>query len=209
VSSTGDVIKRNRTRLGLSQAALGELVGESQRQIGRYESGDAEPSLSVGLKLAEALEVSPTELSGMSHRGLDLSGEWWAAWQTWADDIERVDVHPLHVVQDGAFLQLDGARARPVAEGSYSWTGEMRLWDNEILMGFYLATEAAVRSKGALYFSLHPHGQAMIGSWTGLSYAGLIVRGWGAIARERDYVERLIADLIRTEGHLTAWPTMK
>jgi hypothetical protein len=33
-------------------------------------------------------------------------------------------------------------------EGGYLWRGELRIWDNEVLMGWYVATEGAVRSKG-------------------------------------------------------------
>jgi hypothetical protein len=43
-----------------------------------------------------------------------------------------------------------------VAEGSYQWRGELRLWDNEA--GWYHSTDAAVRAKGALYLALHPDG---------------------------------------------------
>jgi hypothetical protein len=45
-----------------------------------------------------------------------------------------------------------------VAEGSYRWRGELRLWDNEALIGWYRSTDAAVRSKGTLYLALHQHG---------------------------------------------------
>ncbi|WP_330229199.1 helix-turn-helix domain-containing protein [Nocardia sp. NBC_00508] len=209
MSTTGDVIRRQRERLQLSQDGLGQLVGVGQRQIARFESGASEPSLSIAARLATALDVSLSELAGVTPRGLDLSGVWWAGWQTWKDDVERVDVHELTMQQNGAFITLDGARARPVSEGSYEWRGEMKLWDNEILMGWYIATDGAVRSKGSLYAALHPHGHAMIGSWTGLSYAGLIVRGWSAIARDRDQVEHLLGELIQTQGNLTTWPKMK
>ena len=43
------------------------------------------------------------------------------------------------------------------------WRGELRLWDNEILMGWYAADDGSVRSKGTMYFVLHPHG---VSSWT-------------------------------------------
>ena len=33
-------------------------------------------------------------------------------------------------------LQLNAERAVPVAEGSYRWRGELRLWDNEALIGW-------------------------------------------------------------------------
>ena len=68
-------------------------------------------------------------------------------------------------------------------EGGYLWRGEVRLWDNEIVMGWYLATEGAVRSKGVMYFVVHPHGIHLAGRWVGLSHDGPIVTGWGAVAR--------------------------
>ena len=61
----------------------------------------------------------------------------------------------------------------------YRWRGELRLWDNELLMGWYASTDGGVRSKGTMYFVLHPHGQQMTGRWVGLSYDGNIVTGWG------------------------------
>jgi hypothetical protein len=66
--------------------------------------------------------------------------------QTWKDGVPPVDVHSLEVFQHGDLLQLDAERALPVAEGSYQWRGELRLWDNEALIGWYRSTDAAVRS---------------------------------------------------------------
>jgi hypothetical protein len=43
-------------------------------------------------------------------------------------------------------------------DGGYLWRGELRLWDNEILMGWYAANDGSVRSKGTMYFVMHPHG---------------------------------------------------
>jgi hypothetical protein len=83
------------------------------------------------------------------------------------------------------------------ADGGYHWSGELRLWDNEILMGWYAASDGAVRAKGTMYFVLHPHGQSMSGRWVGIGYDGNIMTGWGAIARTREQAEEAIARLIR------------
>jgi periplasmic divalent cation tolerance protein len=78
-------------------------------------------------------------------------------------------------------LQLDAERARPVQEDSYRWRGELRLWDNEALMGWYRSTDGAVRSKGTMYLALHPHGTHAWGRWVGMNYDGLVITGWGAM----------------------------
>ncbi|QGN31694.1 hypothetical protein [Microlunatus sp. Gsoil 973] len=86
----------------------------------------------------------------------------------------------------------------PVEKGSYEWRGELRLWDNEALMGWYRSTDAAVRSKGTMYLSLHPHGTFAWGRWVGMSYDGEVVTGWGVLARseaEADAVAHNLVDL--------------
>ena len=54
-----------------------------------------------------------------------------------------IDTHPLEVHQRGEVLQRNAERAVPVAEGSYRWRGELRLWDNEALIGWYRRSVAS------------------------------------------------------------------
>jgi hypothetical protein len=42
---------------------------------------------------------------------LDLSGDWWAGWQTWKDGHPRIDTHTLEISQRGEVLQLLAERA--------------------------------------------------------------------------------------------------
>jgi len=125
------------------------------------------------------------------------SRAWWCAWQTSKDGVPRVDTHPLTVYQQGELLQLDAERAP--AAGSYTWRGELRLWDNEALMGWYRSTEGAVRSKGTMYLALHPHGEHAWGRWVGMSYDGVVVTGWGAIARTEEFAGKVVQDLINAD----------
>jgi hypothetical protein len=98
--------------------------------------------------------------------------------------------------QQGELIEIATlARGRPVTDGGYLWRGELRLWDNEILMGWYASTDSSVRSKGTLYFTVHPQGQRMIGKWVGLSYDGEIVTGWAAVARTDAEARRLVTNL--------------
>jgi transcriptional regulator with XRE-family HTH domain len=181
-----EVLRSRRAALGLSQAELAKAAGVSLRQLARYEAGEQQPVLSHAVALADALGISIAQLAGKVSHELDLSGDWWCAWQTWKDGAPRIDTHPLKVHQRGELLQLDAERALPVAEGSYRWRGELRLWDNEALMGWYHSTDAAVRSKGTMYLALHPHGTHAWGRWVGMSYDGPVVSGWGAMARSQE-----------------------
>lgn len=101
------------------------------------------------------------------------------------------------MVQRGDLIEIEAiTRGTPLDRGGYMWSGEMKVFDNEALIGFYTATEEAVRSKGSLYFSLHQHGQAATGRWVGLSFDGPIISGWASLARTREDVERLMDELI-------------
>ena len=149
--------------------------------------------------LADALGISIAQLAGKVSHELDLSGDWWAAWQAWKDGAPRIDTHPLKVHQHGELLQLDAERALPVAEGSYRWRGELRLWDNEALLGWYHSTDAAVRSKGTMYLALHPHGTHAWGRWVGMRDDGPVVSGWGAMARSQEQAHQVVTNLVNAE----------
>ena len=86
-------------------------------------------------------------------------------------------------------------RSLSTADGGYHWRGELRLWDNQVLMGWYAANDQSVRSNGTMYFVLHPHGQQITGRWVGLSYDGKVVTGWGAMAHTELEARHLIDQL--------------
>jgi len=71
----------------------------------------------------------------------------------------------------------------------------MRLWDDEILMGWYTADDQGPRSKGTLCLVLDPDGQSMTGRWVGLSHDGAIVTGWACIAKTTEQAQRRIHEL--------------
>jgi len=87
-----------------------------------------------------------------------------------------------------------------VDEGGYHWSGELRLWDNEILMGWYAAHDGSIRSKGTMYFVLHPHGLNMSGRWVGLGFDGRIMSGWASMGQTREESEKTMTSLIESEG---------
>jgi transcriptional regulator with XRE-family HTH domain len=192
-----EVIRDRRAAIGLTQAQLAEAAGIDKRQIRRYEAGETYPTLPVAMAIARVLGVSLDELAGgaVVHR-VDLSGDWQACWQSQREGIEDIRVQPVRLRQRAEFIQVEALdRGRPVDQGGYLWSGELRLWDNEILMGWYAANDASVRSKGTMYFVLHPQGLSMTGRWVGLSYDGLIITGWASMAKSEDEARELVAKL--------------
>lgn len=196
-----EVIRARRAELGLSQAQLAAAAKVDTRQIRRYEAGEQQPVLSVAVAIAEALGISVGELAGEPSQRVNLTGDWWAAWQTLKDGTEVISAHQVRCQQRGELITIDAiTRGTDVTGGGYLWRGELRLWDNEILMGWYVATEGSVRSKGTMYFVVHPHGQTMTGRWVGLSYDGPIITGWGAMAKTEVEVRNLMNTLKQEQG---------
>jgi transcriptional regulator with XRE-family HTH domain len=195
-----EVIRRRRTELDMSQADLAAAVGVDTRQIRRYEAGQQQPVFSVAVAIANALGIAVGELAGVPSHRVSLSGDWWTCWQTYRGGIEDIRVQPVRLQQHGELIQVEAiARGRPVDQGGYLWRGEFRLWDNEILMGWYAATDGSVRSKGTMYFVMHPHGVNMTGRWVGLSYDGNIVTGWSGMAKTEDEARDLVLKLKEQE----------
>lgn len=196
-----EVLKRRRAELGMSQADLATAAGVDKRQIRRYEAGEQQPVLSVAVAIAEVLKISVGELAGIPAHKVNLTGDWWASWQTSKDGEEVITLQEVLFRQQGDLISVETTtRGISVEDGGYHWRGEFRLWNNEILMGWYAAMDGSVRSKGTMYFVLHPHGQHMAGRWVGLSYDGKIMTGWGAMARTEQDATAVIQDLKDREG---------
>ncbi|GIH21489.1 helix-turn-helix transcriptional regulator [Rugosimonospora africana] len=191
-----EVLRQRRAELGMSQAELAAAAGVDKRQIRRYEAGEQQPVLSVAVAIAEALKISVGELAGIPSHRVNLSGDWWASWQTSKDGEEVITAQEVQFRQQMELISLQTiTRGIDVEDGGYHWRGELRLWDNEILMGWYAANDGSVRSKGTMYFVLHPHGQAMQGRWVGISYDGKIVTGWGGMAHTEEEARAIIEEL--------------
>lgn len=197
----GEIMRQHRQELDLSQADLAAKVGVDKRQIRRYESGDAQPTLPIARSIASALNITVDELAGGEAHRVNLTGQWWASWQTSRDGVEKIASQQVEIRQEGTLLRIATiTRGLSEEEGGYHWNGELRLWDNELLLGWYAATEGTIRSKGTLYFVLHPHGLNMSGRWVGLGYDGRIMTGWATMGHTRDESEATMNRLTESSG---------
>src|SRR5262249_587618 len=196
-----EVIRERRTELGMSQRDLAQAVGVDVRQIRRYEAGEQQPLLSVAALIADALNITVGELAGKPSHRIKLSGEWWASWQTFRDGMEKIASQRVEIKQEGDLLQVATiTRGLSVEQRGCHGRGELRLWDNEVLLGWYAANDGSIRSKGTMYFVLHPHGLNMSGRWTGLGYDGRIMSGWATMGKTREDSEDTMAKLRDSEG---------
>jgi transcriptional regulator with XRE-family HTH domain len=192
VVSIGATIKQRRAELGMSQTELATASEINLRQVRRYESNEQQPAIGVALRLAAALGITIGELAGEASTIPQLTGEWWAAWQTYIGGVETVTTQPVAIQQTGATLQIKAlALAEQGHPGDYLWRGELRLWGSDTLMGWYVATDENVRSKGTMFFVLHTQGEHAVGRWVGTSYDGPVVTGSAALARDHDQLLRI------------------
>lgn len=210
---TGEAIRRRRMELGLSQAQVAEAAGVNMRQIRRYEVGEQQPLLSVGISIARALRMNVLELVGETPRHrVNLTGEWWMSWQTSNAGTPHVTAQTVQFMQQDDLISMqttsrgtvNGDRGQrvplTVEDGGYHWHGELRLWDNHLLIGWYAANDGGVASKGTLYFGMHTHGHTALGIWTGTSHDGDLLSGWGALGGTEDQAVKLVTDLKKTRG---------
>jgi transcriptional regulator with XRE-family HTH domain len=199
-----EIIRQRRTELGVSQTELAAKVGVDKRQIRRYESGETQPTLPIAKAIAQALGISLDELAGEDTHRVNLTGQWWASWQTSRSGVEKIATQEIEIKQEGNTLRIQAlTRGLNVEEGGYLWSGELRLWDNEILMGWYASNDGSIRSKGTMYFVLHPHGLNMSGRWVGLGYDDQIMTGFASMARSHEESEETMARLVHSDGEVT------
>src|SRR3954465_6025806 len=193
----GEVIRRLRQEAGLSQAGLAAAAGVHQRQINRYESGDQQPALDGARRLAVALGVTLDELAGAPSDRVQLQGTWWAAWQTFSEGQQLIATQPVGLNQHGSRVQIEALeRSAENERGGYLWRGELRVWDGQILMGYYAAADGNVRSKGTMYLVLHAQGDHAQGRWVGLSYDGPVISGYATLARSQEQAKTIMQRLL-------------
>lgn len=107
---TGDMIRKFRTEKGLTQKELGTLCGMADSAIRRYESGRATPKLETVQKIADALEISVSNLLSfplLSNSSQDDIKEWVSSMgDTKSDEINELFEALNEAGQDRAIEQV-------------------------------------------------------------------------------------------------------
>lgn len=175
------VIKERRTAMGLSQAELGALVGTDARQIRRYEAGDVQPSLAGARHLAKALNITLDELVGDGQ--LDLSGEWWSAWQGLETDtvLQRV-----LLVHRGRKAEINTPPAAPDVTHRQPWHGELTIVEGGAL-GWYVLQD---KHRGVLTLTIS--NDHLLCHWMTAKGLRFGPSGFIALARTSDQAQNLV-----------------
>jgi hypothetical protein len=127
-------------------------------------------------------------------RRLDLAGRWFNVNESTIKGKRVVNGSWVIVrqVRNRLFLQNE-TKSPENPDGGFLWRGELRIWDNQHLLGWYVAREPNVLSKGTFYYVLHATGAEMTGRWVGRSYDEGLVSGNCCLARTENRA-REIAD---------------
>lgn len=186
-----NVMKERRRALGMSQTRLAELVGVHPRQIARYEAGEQQPVLTVAAALARALDISLSDLAAEFDPVIDVSGIWWSAWEVANEGRRGLTVQEVRATQHNKTVGLVADQTRTAGYGSEGWRGEVRVYDNEVLVGSYRLAQEGPRSWGTMLLAVQPEFERALGCWIGQSPAGDVITGGAWLARDRGEVERL------------------
>lgn len=129
-----EVIRQRRQELGLSQADLATAAGVDRRQIGRYEAGDAQPTLLVARALARALGITIDVLAG-DPSFKQVLGAWWMAWSS-QQAPDEVSVQAVEIRSRGMDLEI--AITEPTDSGlPADWRGPMYVTRGGGLTGMF------------------------------------------------------------------------
>lgn len=80
--------------------------------------------------------------------------------------------------------------------GGYLWRGEVKIYDNEHIIGHYFPKEENIISKDSMYFLLNRVGNFMTGKWVGCNYDYDFTWEFGVIAKDKDFAVEKIQKLL-------------
>jgi hypothetical protein len=159
----------------------------------------------IGYEVTKGIieDIRAKGASGLREKGTNLSGTWYAVWQTTVEGKENVNIEVLEIKQKGRKITMENVQKSPENTlGGYLWRGECKIFDNEHILGHYLPREANVSSKGTIYFLLNRSGNFMTGKWVGCNYDYGFTWGFGVIAKDRDFALDTLRGLLES-GQVT------
>lgn len=184
-SAIGEAIAARRQQLGLTPNRIAATSGIPLDQYFRIESGDEEPNITAALALSEALDMPLDEMAGVVPKAVDFNGQWWAIWQSGTHKTEDVNLHTVTMLRAGDRLLLDAG-----------WRGELQVFGNEVLVGWYRPPADYSRTRQGVFLWIPTGRDFIYGKWTGVNTNNSVTDGWCVLAREEPTAVEIMEQLV-------------
>ena len=129
---------------------------------------------------------------------IDVSGDWFAAWQTSVDGKQLLNTESLKVVQKGKSVFMENRERAPEnPEGGYLWKSKLQFYQGRNLMGWYFPLSSENNSsKGIMYMSYFSPKKIFYGKWVGSGYDGELEGGFLVVAKTRESAREKITAIV-------------
>lgn len=110
---------------------------------------------------------------------INLTGQWEAVWLTVVDKRANRNHEIVNVKKrlNGSWQFSNEVISQDNPDGGYLWIGRMELFDNNHLLGYYVAKDPSIRAKGTLCLEIQASGKEILGTWEGLNFDTMWANG--------------------------------
>lgn len=129
---------------------------------------------------------------------INVSGDWYAAWQTSVNRKELLNTESIIVSQRGKNVTVENRERAPEnPEGGYLWKSSMQFYQGRNLMGWYFPLKSENNSsKGIMYMTYFSPQKVFIGKWAGSGFDGELESGFLVIAKTREVAKEKLEYII-------------
>ncbi len=137
------------------------------------------------------------------NNNIDVSGEWFAAWQTSVNNQQIVNTESLKMKQIGNQVIVNNCERSPENPiGGYLWKAKLSFYQGRNLMGWYFPLKSENNtSKGIMYMAYFSQRKEFYGKWVGSGYDGELEVGFLVFAKSRENARTLLESLIQKHPH--------
>lgn len=142
-------------------------------------------------KVSEKKEIKDND-------NIDVSGDWYAAWQTSVNGNEVLNTEQLTIKQRGKTVIIENRERAPEnPDGGYLWHSKLQFYHGRNLMGWYFPKkEENNTSKGIMFMTYFSPMKLFIGKWSGCGYDGELENGFLVFAKSRDIAKVKLQELV-------------
>ena len=207
----GEKIRIVRRQRAWTQEVLAQKAKIKTLTLRDIETGKRTPRFTTIQKILQALDVAPEEITTWpsppigigDHSSIDISGDWYASWQTSVNGQEILATQPISLKQCGR--EIEAHNLQPSLEhpkGGYLWEAYLQLSQGRYLVGWYFALPKENNSsQGSLFFNYRSQQEIFYGKWVGASYDGDMVTGYAVIGRAQDECRGMVKEMIACNPH--------